>query len=147
MIISSKEAKLYLETELEKEGFFADSKNWEKAWCAFKSFSNYQIECANDDFLWQTGTYNFTGKEEFSCEIVRQFSHVDNNGEYTYMEQLTFTFYYEPSELLLQLEGNVWSIDFDSTGDFFSHVEKLDSFNIPIEKFLPTSYKVAFYEV
>jgi len=147
MIISSREAKLYLETELEKEGFFTDSKNWEKAWSAFKCFSNYQIECANDDFLWQTGVYNFTGKEEFSCEIVRQFSHVDSNGIHTHMEQLSLTFYYNSNELLSQLKGNVWSIDFDSNDAFFLHVEGLDSFNVPMKQFVPSSYAILFEEV
>ena len=28
---------------VEKEGFFADLKDWGKAWCAFKNFSNLSI--------------------------------------------------------------------------------------------------------
>jgi len=147
MTISSKESKLFLDAELEKEGFFVDSKNWEKAWRAFKKFSDFQVDCAMDGFLWQTGTSSTSGINEFYYDITRQFSHIDDEDGLVYMEQLHLRFYFEPNDILAHLEYHVWSFDFDNKDIFFNHVEGLECFKVPPAQFAPTRYEIIFFEI
>ncbi|WP_079414266.1 hypothetical protein [Paenibacillus ferrarius] len=71
-------------------------------WNTFKSFANQNVECAESALLFECGIYSFTGEERFHFSFVRQFV-VEEDGEYSHMEQLHCEFLYEPVEMLKSL--------------------------------------------
>lgn len=106
------------------------------AWENFKEFFNIKVDCADDALFFQCGVYNFTGEDLFHFEFVRQFV-FEIDGEYDHMEQLRLTIYYKPSKELQDLTINSWSCDCNTIEEFFSKVENMSSFKIPIEKYVP----------
>ena len=72
---------------------------------------------------------------------MRQFIFEDE-GEYEGMEQLALTLYFEPTEELKNLETSLWTYDCNSTDEFFQRVEGMDSFTIPIERYIPLRCEV-----
>lgn len=106
------------------------------AWIAFKKFCNIKVKCADDSLLFQCGVFNFTGEDLFHFELVRQFV-IETDGEYDHMEQLSISLFFKPNSELSNLETNIWSNDCNSIDDFFAKVETINSFTIPIDKYLP----------
>ena len=89
-----------------------------------------------DGFLFQVGTYTFTGPELFSLDLTRQFTH-EEDGEYAGMEQLHCTMYYAPAPELRALTRNLWSYDCASLAEFFARVEAMPEFQIPVNEHVP----------
>jgi hypothetical protein len=108
----------------------------------FKSFSRINVNCSDDALLFQSGVYNFTGRELFYLDFVRQFTINDEEGEYDHMEHLHCEFAYELDAILKKLETNLWSYDCDSFNDFFAKVEGLQEFQVPIAKYVPLKLNV-----
>ena len=73
---------------LRKSGFDPNHPDPQLAWRVFKEFSDQNVACAEDGFLFQAGSYHFTGSSLFYLDFVRQFSMQDETGEYDHMEQL-----------------------------------------------------------
>ncbi len=146
----------FLNKELEKVNFFNNTMNpidCKKAWAAFKSFSKqllthvtHESNCTDFALLWETGVYNFTGEWFFNYSMTAQFSY-EINGEYSHMEQLHFIIYFEPNDLLYDLEDCIWSYDFENFDEFFECIESTESFEIPPLKFKPISYNIYFGRV
>ncbi|KGK81027.1 hypothetical protein [Clostridium sp. HMP27] len=140
------EAEGVLSEMLSESGFDINNPNPKLAWETFKKFSKVKIDCADDSLLFQCGVYEFTGKELFHFEFVRQFS-IEEGGEYDHIEQLMLTIYFKPNAELKELETNLWTYDFNSIDQFFNEVEKMDYFKIPIEKHVPFQAEVEQEEV
>ena len=113
-----------------------------EVWQIFKSFSVVAVNCANDALLFQSGIYDFTGREWFYLDFVRQFGFEDEAGEHDHFEQLHCEFLYEPGQVLRNLETNLWSFQCDSFNDFFERVEKLEDFRVPIAEYSPAKVNV-----
>jgi hypothetical protein len=73
----------------------------------------------------------FRGEELFHLDFVRQFT-VYKGDEYSRMEQLHCEFLFKPTDELSKLEIGEWSMDYEDVDDFFSHIENLQEFKIPL---------------
>jgi len=58
------------------------------------------------------------------------------------MEQLNLAIYYKPDLELGKLEMNLWSYKFSNWDDFFTAVEELASFKVPISNFAPVGSSI-----
>lgn len=116
-------------------------------WNCFKSFAKIDVECADSSLLFQCGVFNFTGADLFYFDFVRQFT-IEEDGEYSHMEQLHCEFIYKPVEELRPLKKSLWSYDTDNNQDlFFNKVEALNEFSIPIKEHRPIGFKVYQHEI
>jgi len=145
-MINANEAKEVLINILHECSFNFDSPNPKLAWEIFKKFFNTKIHCADDALLFQCGVYHFTGEDLFHFEFVRQFV-FEQDGEYDHMEQLRLTLYFKPNTELKELETNLWSYDCNSVDEFFSKVENMNSFKVPIEKYVSFKCEIEQDEV
>jgi hypothetical protein len=128
----------FVETQLVKVGYSNQKPDTLTAWNVFKAFSKVPVQCNEEGLLFECGVYSFTGEELFSLGFVRQFEFLDEDCEYDHMEQFHFIVYYKPCEELKKLQMNKWSFDFSSYDAFFTYIESLDAFMIPIQKYSPT---------
>jgi hypothetical protein len=105
----------------------------QEAWRVFKDFARVPVEDVapeDDGILFD---FDFLGGRRYHFSLVRQFS-FEEDGEYDHMEQLHCCFMYEPEpELEAIPKVAVWSFD-RALDDFFSTVEELPGFAIPLEK-------------
>lgn len=138
--------QMKLENLLNEAYFDFDKPNCYLAWEVFKKYASIIVDCADDAFLFQCGTYTFTGEEMFEFEFVRQFT-IEEDEEYEHMEQLSLTLYYIPDEELKGIETNLWSYDFDTIDVFFEAVESMNEFNEIIKNYTPKYCTVAQEEV
>lgn len=113
---------------LDAAGFNENRPDPNLAWRVFREFAAVPVIAADDALLFQCGTYDFTGREQFHWNLTRQFS-LEEEGEYAGMEQLQLTVLYEPAAELRPLEASVWSSDFESLEEFFAEVEALPEFS------------------
>lgn len=100
----------------------------------FHEFSKIEVDCAQDDFFFQCGVFDFTGERLFYWDIVRQFM-IDSSNEYSHMEQLHYEIQFEPNAELEEFEAIEWRIRDKDT--YFERLSDLDEFKIPIEKYVP----------
>lgn len=111
-----------------------------------RRFATVQFDCADDAFLFQCGVYDFTGRDEYQLDFVRQFS-FEENGEYDRMEQLRCTIYFEPDPELRALESNLWSYDCASVSEFFEQASKMPGYTTAVEGRVPTRAEIAQEQV
>ncbi|UZE97211.1 hypothetical protein [Alkalimarinus alittae] len=97
------------------------------AFGAFKEFCSLPVECMEDDVLLQFGVFDFTGESLFYLDFVRQFC-IEENGEYSHMEQLHVEFTCKPAVMLANLEASLWAEEYPSLEKYFEHVQALDVF-------------------
>ena len=143
----TEEAENIFRKMLKEAGFQYKEPNVKLAWGVFKEMCLVEFECAGDDLLFETGTYNFEGQEEFLLSFVRQFT-IEVDGEYDYMEQLHLDFGYKPEAELGSLKKILWTYDFDGDfSKFFQAVEQSPAFLIPQEKFVPEECELFIDEV
>lgn len=135
-MIKSSEAKDKLIKMLKESNFDFEKPNPKLAYQTFKTFRDIKVDCEDDALLFQCGVYDFTGEDLFYFEFVRQFI-FKVDGEVDYMEQLIFTLYYMPNSELENLETNLWTYDCKCTDDFFSKLESMACFKIPLEYYTP----------
>jgi len=128
---------------LDAAGFDRNRPDPSVAWRVFREFAAVPVSAADDALLFQCGTYDFTGREQFHWNLTRQFS-LEEEGEYAGMEQLQLTVLYEPASELRPLDTDLWSSDFGSLEDFFSAVEALPGFSAPLAH--PPTGSELFYE-
>ncbi|WP_338472509.1 hypothetical protein R4Z10_07135 [Niallia sp. XMNu-256] len=126
-MITVKNAESYLRSKIGD-----DTDDINKVWQTFKAFCKEPVEGEEDrEILFQCGVYNFTGEELFHLDFVRQFTVYEENG-YSRMEQLHCEFLFNPTDELRKLETGEWSMDYDDIEDFFTHIENLQEFKIPL---------------
>lgn len=135
-MMKTNEAREKLINLLREVEFDFHSPNPKIAWDVFKEFTNLHVQCDDDALLFQCGVYSFTGKELFHFEFVRQFI-FNVDGVYDHTEQLMLTMYFEKNQELQELETNLWTYDCESVGEFFSKVENMKHFIVPIDKYKP----------
>ena len=109
-----------------------DTDDIKKVWETFKTFCEEPVEGEEEkEIIFQCGVYDFTGEELFHLDFVRQFT-VYKEDEYSRMEQLHCEFLFKPTDELSKLETGEWSMDYEDVDDFFSHIENLQEFKIPL---------------
>ena len=140
------DAKNTIENMFLERKFNSNNLNPIIVWESVKEFATIEVDCEDDSFLFQCGTFDFTGEEMFYWDIVRQFS-VMEDGEYDHMEQLHIAVLYKPNDKLNSLSTEQWSYDFDSKEDFFKEVESLDEFQIPVKEHIPVGFELYQEEV
>lgn len=109
-----KDSENILKTILDKKGFLIDSPDVEKAVDAFLEFSSYKFECEQDEMLWETGSYNFTGEKLYYFCLVRQFQ-LEDEDEFW---QLHLKLMYEENPQILKETNTYW----ESEGEFFDTI-------------------------
>jgi hypothetical protein len=113
---------------LSEEGFAPTAPSLAPAWAAFKRFCHIGVECTDDGFLCQWGTYS-SAPDEFEFDLTRQFS-LEEDGEYSGMEQLHLTLVF-PAALGEGIPGGTcWASDFATVEDFLAHVAALPAFRV-----------------
>lgn len=145
--MESKLSEITLKEMLNRRGFNLGYPDPKIAWDAFKEFSKTKIECTDEALLFQCGIYNFTGKNLFHWGFVRQFSFDDEDGDYDHMEQLDLVIYYKPALELGKLEINLWSNKFNTWDEFFTAIEELEAFKVPISNFVPVGSSINYGNV
>ncbi len=106
-------------------------------WKVFKHFCHVPVNCADDGILFEThpsqgfaadpnGLYDAI-PPSFTLHFLRQFS-LEENGEYSGMQQLDCRFEYDLTDDLRLVQKVVWAYDFDTIDAFFAHVESLPHF-------------------
>ena len=85
----------------------------------FEQMSQEPIE--EEMFLFETGTFDFTGEEMFYFSMVRQFPNEED--EYY---QIHVNVLYEPSEKTSQFLTMVWDEDLDE--NFFDYIRTSEAF-------------------
>ena len=126
-MVTVKTAESYLKDKIGK-----DTDDIKKVWKTFKDFCKETVEGEDDkEVLFQCGVYDFTGKDLFYFDFVRQFT-IYEKDEYSHMEQLHCEFLFEPTEELSKLEVAEWSMDYDDIDEFFDHIENLQEFIVPL---------------
>ena len=113
-----------------------------QVWQVCKTFAEMTVDCASDALLFQSGLYDFAGRELFYLDFVRQFAIEDSEGEHDHLEQLHCEFSFEAHAGLCELETNLWSSACDSLVEFYGRVEALDEFRIPATRYLPAKLSV-----
>lgn len=131
-MIATSEALETLDRMLGEAGFDRARPDPLVALRVVQAFAEIPVACAEDAFLFQTGTYSFTGPELFSLHFTRQFTHEEEDGEYGGMEQLHCVIYYEPTPELRALTCTLWSSRCESLAEFFAQVDALPAFQIPV---------------
>jgi hypothetical protein len=122
-----------LEAALSEAGFDHAHPDPRLAWRAFRAFASVPVSVANDDLLFQCGTYDFTGESRFHWNLTRQFTH-EEDGEYSGMEQLQLTILYEATPDLASVTTNIWSLDCGSVQEWFARVEALPAFQSILDR-------------
>jgi hypothetical protein len=145
-MIRSSEAESHYRHTLREAGFSEQRPDALLAWRVFREFAEVPVECSEDALLFQSGVYDFTGRDLFHFGFVRQFT-FEEDGEYDHMEQLDCSLLFEPDAELQKLETNLWSYDFDSAEKFFAAVEALPGFSLPLRGRTPVGMELFHSEV
>lgn len=146
-IYETEEAEVILKALLKEAGFHDEAPDLVTAWETFKKMCEYEFDCAEDELLFETGVYDFTGKELYYLYIVRQFT-IEVEGEYDYLEQLRMEFSYEPEGELKEMEEIISTFEFDDDfGEFIKAVEKSPAFLLPEEKYAPVGFELFTEEI
>lgn len=94
-----------------------------QVWEKFKELAVLPVEGEEEvEILFESGVYDFTGEDRFHYDFVRQISL--NSGMY----HLRCEFIFEYEKALDYLEVSEWSMDYETTAEFFTEVEKLEAF-------------------
>lgn len=140
-------AEALLRKMLKENGFQPKSPDVKIAWETFKAMCDVKFECEEDELLFETGVYDFSGKDMFFLSVVRQFTIIEEDGEYDYVEQLHMDFAYEPEKELKELVKTIWTYEYDGDfGRFFEEVEKCQAFCVPRDGYLPVEFELYFDE-
>ncbi|MDM5250993.1 MULTISPECIES: hypothetical protein [unclassified Lysinibacillus] len=103
-----------------------------KVWEEFKAFSKEAVEGEDvKEILFQCGVDDYTEKK-FYFDFVRQFTILDEEDEYSHMEQLLCSFEFKPTDELCKFKVTEWSMYFEDIDEFFNHIESLQEFKVPL---------------
>ncbi len=106
----------------------------QRAWGVMAVFVAEPVEDAEprdrdgDGILAQYGVFDWGDGEQFELDMTRQFSFVDEDGEYSHMAQLQCTFCFEPTAELRALgSDDLWSFGMP-LDEFFENALVLPGF-------------------
>jgi hypothetical protein len=106
----------------------------ETVWDVIRHFAQEPAEDAapreehGDGILAQYGVYAWDSAPHFELDMTRQFTLLDEHGEYDHMTQLQCTFQFEVTDDLRAIgEENLWSFDLDRN-EFFARARDLPGF-------------------
>lgn len=141
-------AEALLRGMLKEQSFLPKAPDVRVAWDTFKEMSGIGFDCSEDELLFEAGVYDYSGKEMFCLSIVRQFTIIEDDGEYDYIKQLHMDFLYEPEAALRELSETIWTYDFDDDyGQFFEAVEKCPVFCTVQEGYSAVEFELYFDEI
>lgn len=83
-----------------------------------------QIPIDEDMILFETGTYDFTGKSQFYFSLVRQFPHEDDENDEYY--QIHVDVLYTPTPKNEKFQEATWDIDIE--GNIFEYIRASEAF-------------------
>ena len=83
-----------------------------------------QIPYEEDLLLFETGTYDFTGEQQFYFSLVRQFPHEDEENDEYY--QLHVDVIYPPSQKNEKFRKATWNMDIE--GSIFDFIRESEVF-------------------
>jgi hypothetical protein len=99
-----------------------------------------------DDLLAEYGVFAFTGPETYHLGIARQFSFLDEDGEWSHFAQLQCTFHFAPTAELKALDR--WSLWASDAEDFFADALAAPGFRVVEEQGLvPLRLEIHYEEV
>jgi len=104
-------------------------------WATFKAFAHVPIAAANDDLLFQCGA-PLNDSKPFTLSFVRQFV-IGEDDAYDHMEQLICQVEYQRHAELETLHTGLWAAGFITLDAYFTHVEGLPEFRIPVFRHIP----------
>ncbi|MEM5768998.1 MAG: hypothetical protein AAGU32_12030, partial [Bacillota bacterium] len=113
-------------------GLLPENSTIESAVSCFESMCSIKIESKEDDLLYETGTFNFTGKNMFYFSLVRQFRGEDQEDEYM---QLHLDILYDPTKETKRFSNVEWS-DGDFS-NFFKLVKSSKAYIYLVENKIP----------
>jgi hypothetical protein len=124
-----------------------------ETWEVFKEFVEIPFETEgpdSDGVLFQTGTFNFHGQDEFCLDFLRQFEVVDEDGEHDHYEQLHCEFRFPVTEATRSFGNfNIWWFSGDEAqpwADFVALVERSPEF-IAFRSIAPQAAEIEQEEV
>ncbi len=82
------------------------------------------IPLEEDLLLFETGTYDFTGEQQFYFSLVRQFPHEDEDNDEYY--QLHVDVLYPPSQKNEKFRKATWNMDIE--GSIFDFIRESEVF-------------------
>src|SRR5262245_16190206 len=101
----------------------------EPVWIVFKEFAEQRSDATGpeaDGILYQSGVFDFSGRDEFYLDLVRQFEIVDSAGEHQRYEQLHCEFRFELTEELRAFERFSRWWFWDSHEPWMSFVQEIE---------------------
>jgi hypothetical protein len=125
-MISSDESQATLEKLLAEARFSREAPRLSALWTAFRRFTHIPVDCADDGFLCQWGTYA-SAPDVFEFDLTRQYA-FEEDGEYSGMQQLHCTLAFPMTVGAGVESGNCWASEHPSIDDFLSYVESSPAF-------------------
>ena len=102
----------YLNSRITRESSLSDIVDVFEAMC--------QIPIADDDILFEVGTFDFTGSAQFYFSLVRQLpSEDEEDDEFC---QIHVDVLYTPTAKNAQYSGNIWNTEVE--GNIFERIRK-----------------------
>lgn len=140
-MLTINETEAYLKSMLEE-----DKLNFIECWNTFKRFCEIKVKEEEDlEVLIQSGEINSDGEALYYFGMVRQFT-IYNGDEYSRMEQLHCNYYFEPSEVLENMDLDLWSMDYENLESFFDCIEGFQEFK-NIMNIVPLKMEIVQEEV
>lgn len=144
----TQDAEAILRKLLKEKGFSYKEPELSTAFLAFREMSRLAFNCAEDELLFEAGCYDYDGRKLFCVSLVRQFTVIEEEGEFDYIEQLNMDLLYEVTEQVKELSETVWSYEFENVFDkFFEEVEKKDGFRMALKEMKPAAVDLYMDEV
>lgn len=122
------DAESVLRAALEPLGLGSPAMSMLEAWEGFCRFAHVPVvDAASDGILFQAGNYGFSGQTLYTVGLVRQFEHVDEDGEHVAYEQLQCELTFEPQSVE---SWNTWFFPGDDWEGFVARVENHVTFEL-----------------
>jgi hypothetical protein len=155
--MNSDEARARLESLLRDAGVDKERPSAGDVPVTWRVFQEFALEpvldCEPRDqdgdlILAQFGTFDWGEGECFELDLTRQFSFLDENGEYDHMAQLSCTFLFEPTDDLRSAgAGSAWSGS-KPLDDFFVEALALPGFKLVNKRqFAPLRLQIEYSNV
>jgi hypothetical protein len=122
------QAKARLNRLLIREGMDINCPTPAMALQAFKAFAKETVDCAEDLFMFQCGTFNSMSKRLFHLVFVRQFT-IEQKGRFDQKEQLYVEFTCPPNDSLRPLSMMLCAGESSSMEIYFQQIENSKEFN------------------
>lgn len=146
--IQTQDAEQVLKKLLKENGFSFKEPKLMTLFDVFKEMSRVVFDCSEDELLFEAGCFDYDGEERFCLSLVRQFTIIEDEGEFDYIEQLNIDILYDVNEKVKELSETIWSYEFeDDFEQFFGAVEKSAAFGLALEVLKPVEVDLYMDEV